>query len=368
MSAVETARRYGRHLAPLLSQRPRGWKSVIYNTAMAKVKRVGPLMMPAHVSIEPTNLCNARCPVCETGNKSMERKNGLLEYDQFVELMDQLAPTTAVLMYYFMGEPFLNPRSYDMIRYARKKGIYVETCTNGDYVDAEGVVYSDINQISFQISGLDNDSHGLYRVRSNFDKVSANLEKLIQLRNATPGSNVQVEVGFIVMKHNESQVPEFLRWARELGVDKANIIDPCVRSVAEGKVMLPENRDYWFYDEDAFAAGILKPKQVPDNECTWVWNSTMINWNGDVVPCCRDPHGRHVFGNALEQPFRSIWNGDAITEFRRSIVTEQGKVDICKLCSGYGVPNLTRSRPMSFEVERHTFNPVDIELTQFSDK
>lgn len=359
-----TTLNYSKRAGLLARHRPKGWRSVIYNTAMAKAKRVRPLMMPAHVSIEPTNICNARCPVCETGNRSMERKNGLLDYDLYTSLIDELAPTTAVLMYYFMGEPFLNPRSYDMIRYARQKDIYVETCTNGDYADPEGIVYSDINQVSFQISGLDNPSHQVYRVRSDFNKVSRNVEALVALRNKTPGSNVKIELGFIVMKHNESQVPEFLKWARGLGVDKANIIDPCVRSVAEGKLMLPENRDYWFYDEEAFSCGVLKPKHLPDNECTWVWNSTMINWNGDVVPCCRDPHGRHVFGNAFETPFKQIWNGEAITNFRRRIVSNQAGVDICTLCSGYGVPNLNRSRPVSFEVERHTFNPVSIDLSE----
>lgn len=329
---------------------------------MAKARRVGPLMMPSHVSIEPTNICNARCPVCETGNQSMERKNGLLNYENFVGLVDELAPTTSVMMYYFMGEPFLNPRSYDMIRYARSKDIYVETCTNGDYADAEGIIYSDINQISFQISGLDNDSHQVYRVRSDFNKVSQNVEALVKLRNQTPGSNVKIELGFIVMKHNEKQVPEFLAWAHGIGVDKANLIDPCVRSVAEGKLMLPENRDYWFYDEEAFNCGVLKPKHSPENECTWVWNSTMINWNGDVVPCCRDPHGRHVFGNAFETPLDEIWNGEAIKNFRRQIITDQGNIAICKLCSGYGVPKLSRSRSLSFEVERHTYNSIEADI------
>ena len=40
-------------------------------------------------------------------------------------------------MFYFMGEPFLNRHAYDMIRYARNRSIYVETCTNGDFVDTK---------------------------------------------------------------------------------------------------------------------------------------------------------------------------------------------------------------------------------------
>ena len=125
--------RFGLELA---AKRPKGWRSVLYNTVLSKARVAGPLMLPAHVSIEPTNICNARCPICETGNRSMERRSGLLDFDAYRKLIDEIAPHTAVLMFYFMGEPFLNKHAYEMIRYARRKDIYVETCTNGDFVDA----------------------------------------------------------------------------------------------------------------------------------------------------------------------------------------------------------------------------------------
>ncbi|WP_082114093.1 radical SAM/SPASM domain-containing protein [Kiloniella litopenaei] len=359
---LKRAARIAKFGTELAIRRPKGWKSVLYNTALAKAKIAGPLMLPAHISIEPTNACNARCPVCETGNRSMERKYGMLDEKAFQNFIDLNADTTAVLMYYFMGEPFLNSKSYDMIRYAREKDIYVETCTNGDILDAEGLIYSDINQISFQIGGLSPESHGVYRIRSNFDKITKNIEALVELRNKTPNSNVQIEIGFIVMKHNEHEVKDFISWANGIGADKANIVDPCVRDVEEGYKYLPENKQYWFYDEEAFEKGYLKPKKLSDNECTWVWNSAMINWDGSVVPCCRDPHGRHQFGNAFEQPFHEIWNGQGLTEFRNQIVTSIKDVDICKLCSGFGIPQLERSRPLNFEVQRMSFDTTPVEL------
>jgi radical SAM protein with 4Fe4S-binding SPASM domain len=347
--------------AALLRHRPKGWKSVVYNTAMAKIGRVGPLMMPAHISIEPTNVCNARCPVCETGNGSLSRSSGFLEYDNFTSLIDDVEATTSVLMFYFMGEPFLNRRAYEMIRYARSKGIFVETCTNGDFVSAEGVVYSDVNQISFQIGGLDNETHEKYRVRSRFDRVEKNLGELIALRSKHPESQVRVEVGFIVMRHNEHQVQDFLAWAKDLGVDKAIVVDPCVRTVEEGSQFLTKDEAYWFYDAEAFKKGVLRPKVIPENECTWVWNSTMINWNGDVVPCCRDPHGQYLLGNAFEEPLRRVWNSEKSREFRRGISTNQSQVGICALCSGYGVPRLHRAETVGFKVEHHTVNDPDLD-------
>jgi radical SAM protein with 4Fe4S-binding SPASM domain len=359
MSALKE---YATRTLTLVRRRPRGWRSLLYNTAMAKAKRPGPLMPPVHISIEPTNACNLGCPVCETGNGSLARSRGMLDYDRFCRFIDEVAPHTAVLMYYFMGEPFLNKRAYDMIRYARQKDIYVETCTNGDFANAEGIIYSDINQVSFQIGGMTQTTHETYRVRSDLARIRRNIERLVDERRRHPGSNVQIEAGFIVMKHNEHEVPEFLRWAREIGLDRANVIDPCVRTVAEGHDLLPNDRRYWFYDEEAFARGVLKPKHLQDNECTWVWNSVMVNWDGSVVPCCRDPHGRHVFGNVFETPLAEIWNGPAMRGFRERIVRDQGGVDICKLCSGFGVPALTRTRPLSFEVKRLSLDESTLDI------
>lgn len=353
---------YARRAGDLMKRRPKGWQSLLYNTALAKARLSGPLMMPTYISIEPTNACNARCPVCETGNGSMARPTGMLDAGQFRKFIDEVAPTTAMLSYYFMGEPFMHRQSYDMIRYARDKGIFVETCTNGDFVNAEGVIYSDINQINFQIGGMRQETHGVYRIRSNLEKIHKNLYALLDERRKHPQSNVEINVGFIVMRHNEHEVPEFLRWAKEIGVDRANVIDPCVRTIVEGHAMLPKDRRYWFYDEAAFEQGVLKPKVVMQNECVWIWNTVQLNWNGDVVPCCRDPQGKHLFGNAFERPLREIWNGAKMRAFRRKIVTRQGEIDICKLCSGFGVPKLGQTKPLNFEIRRLSLDTTALDI------
>lgn len=336
---------------------PKGWPSFVWNTGMAQMRRSGPLMPPVHVAIEPTNACNAKCPVCETGKNEMVRRKGMLDKQAYENFVGRIAKHTNSLMYYFMGEPFLNKHAYDMIRFTREKGIYVETCTNGDFVDAKGVIYSDINKISFQLGGMTEESHQRYRVASSLGKARKNLYELIEERRRHPESNVQVEVGFIVMRHNEHEVPAFLKWAEEIGVDIANVVDPCVRNMFEGYAYLPRDKKYWYYDEHAFEQGVLRPKVVPENECVWIWNSMQINWNGDAVPCCRDPNGRHVLGNVFEDGLMRTFNGRRAREFRRRILTDQGNVDICRLCSGYGMPNMIKEKPASFSVMRHTMNP-----------
>lgn len=344
----------------LVSRRPKGWRSLLWNSSMAQLRRPGPLMAPVHVSIEPTNACNARCPVCETGKGDMRRKTGFLDEQLYKEFIDDAAPTTAVLLYYFMGEPFMHRSAYDMIRYARDKGIYVETCTNGDFVDAEGVIFSDINKISFQLGGMDQATHQRYRVRTRLDKAVKSLEELIALRKKHPDSNVEIEVGFIVMRHNEHQVGDFLDWAKKIGVNRANVIDPCARNMLEAHAYLPKDKKYWYYDEEAFARGVLKPKKLPDNECVWIWNSVQLNWDGTAVPCCRDPNGRFPLGNVFDKGLRAVFNGEAATDFRRKLLADQGSISICKLCSGYGLPRLEHPKTPGFVAERHTVNRDDV--------
>jgi MoaA/NifB/PqqE/SkfB family radical SAM enzyme len=349
-----------RLVGEMLAKRPKGWQSLLWNSTMAQLRRPGPLMAPVHVSIEPTNACNARCPVCETGKGDMARRTGFLDETLYRAFIDEAAPTTAVLLYYFMGEPFMHRASYDMIRYARDKGIYVETCTNGDFVDPEGVIYSDINRISFQLGGMDQATHERYRVRTRLDKAIANLERLVALRRKHPNSAVEIEVGFIVMRHNEHQVNDFLEWARKIGVDRASVIDPCVRNMMEAHAYLPKDRRYWFYDEEAFARGILKPKKLPDNECVWIWNSIQLNWDGTAVPCCRDPNGRFPLGNVFERGLKQVFNGEAATAFRARLLKDQGGISICRLCSGYGLPRLQHAKPAGFTIARHSINPPDL--------
>lgn len=295
---------------------------------------------PMNITIEQTNVCNLDCPVCETGAGILGRTAGHMSYDQFTTIIDKVGAHTNTLMFYFMGEPFLNKRSYDMIAYAKQAGIpFVETCTNGDFVDPVRIVASGLDKVSFQIGGMTQETHQVYRINGKLDRVMANLQETLRQRQQQQ-STMQIEVGFIVMKHNEHEVEHFQKTVMAMGADRAVIVDPCVRTVEQGKQLLPLNKRHWIYDQAAFDRGVLKPKDLPDNSCPWIYYSLAIHVNGDVVPCCRDPKGQEVMGNILRQDLDDIWNGDKYRDFRARILKDQGAVGICKLCSSYPVSRI----------------------------
>ncbi len=328
--------------------RPQGFWDFCLDTVSAVFKTGRIWGNPAFITIEPTNACDLECPVCETGAKILGRPKGRMSLPHYQHLVDQITHHTNAIQLYFMGEPFLHHDIYAMIRYAKQQGIFVNIYSNGSVLDPEQTVASGLDEVNFNISGLTQETHQAYRINSNLERVISNIKALVAARErASVGQPAdgkrrtpKINVGLIVMRQNEHEVDEFLRIVPTWGVDRAHVVDPCVRNMTQALTMLPENKKYWFYDEEAFKRGVLKPKYVPDNRCNWIYYSTIITWNGDVVPCCRDATGKHVMGNVFQEEFNTIWNGPKYREFRRKISTQQGSVDICRLCASFPVPAL----------------------------
>ena len=67
-----------------------------------------------------------------------------------------------------------------------------------------------------------------------------------------------------------------------------------------------------------------------------------INWDGEAVPCCRDPNGIFPLGNVFEKGMLNVFNSKESVNFRKNIINKQNGVSICSLCSSYGLPVLQK--------------------------
>ena len=290
---------------------------------------------PINITIEPTNHCNLSCPVCETGSGELGRPNRQMTLAEFKTIISKVCAHTNTLIFYFMGEPFLNREAYQMISFAKDSGVpWVTTCTNGESVDPRQLVKSKLDEINFQIGGMSQETHQIYRVNGDLERVLHNLRETVRLKQES-GVKLRITCGFILMRHNEHEVELFQQTISAMGLDEAAIIDPCVRNIEQGKLYLPSDEKRWYYDPQAFRTGKLRPRLVSKNSCPWIYYSLAIHSNGDVVPCCRDAKGGHIMGNLLNQSFISIWNGERYLAFRREILSNQSQMNICSLCSGY---------------------------------
>src|SRR5437764_9788573 len=89
---------------------------------------------PISISFEPTTSCNLRCPECPSGLRAFTRPTGMLQKDFFRQTIDDIHKDILYLIFYFQGEPFLNPDFLEMVKYAHDKGIYTATSTNAHYL------------------------------------------------------------------------------------------------------------------------------------------------------------------------------------------------------------------------------------------
>src|SRR3989338_2689484 len=100
----------------------RAWNlAMVYASKYMRLKN--PWGKPYYLLIEPTNLCNLKCPMCPTGNGTMPRPRGFMTFETFKKIIDEMGDylITVTLMNY--GEPFLNQDVYKMISYANKRNI-----------------------------------------------------------------------------------------------------------------------------------------------------------------------------------------------------------------------------------------------------
>ncbi len=301
---------------------------------------------PVLLTLEPANVCDQKCTVCETGQGILGRKAQMMSFEEFKYILDQFDSNLKVLYLYFMGETFLNKDAYKMIRYAADRGLYVSVCTNGNSLIPEKLIETGIADIWFQIAGITQEDHEKYRRGGDLQKVKDNIRKLLSLRD-TKRDKIKKEkypmhigMGYILMKYNEGKVNGFLDLAKELKVDTYHVIPTCARNIEQAREYLPSDKNLWYYDRAELEKGRLAPRNIPHNYCEWIYFTTTIQVSGDVVPCCRDPLGQYVLGNVFEENIYQIWNNDKYRKLRHRVTIAQNLLQLCNLCEGYSIPKI----------------------------
>ena len=290
---------------------------------------------PFVLMVEPTNICNLKCPLCPSGNGDMTRPKGKMDFDAFQRVFEQLADDLLLLMLWNQGEPFINRRLNDMVRLAKARNVPTITSTNVHYIrtpqDAEDIVGSGLDEIILSLDGANAETYTKYRVGGNFNRVLEGIRYLTAAKRRLDADHPLVHLQFIIMKHNESEVDDIRRLAAELDVDRLTLKTAQVYTQEEARNYLPSDgaQSRYRYDTEA-----LTTKSKIVNTCRHLWYSTVVNWDGSVSPCCFDKDLRHGLGNALNgRTFDGIWTGESYTSFRNAILKDRASVLMCRNCS-----------------------------------
>lgn len=289
---------------------------------------------PISISFEPTTSCNLRCPECPSGLRAFTRPTGMLQKDFFSETIDQLSAELLYLVFYFQGEPYLNPGFLDMVKYATQKKIYTATSTNAHYLtdeNARRTIESGLDRLIISIDGTTQEVYEQYRVGGRLDKVLEGARNIVKWKKELGSKTPFIIFQFLVVRPNEHQVEEARELGKQIGVDAvwfktAQIYD----FENDPNQLIPVNGKYSRYqktDEGYTFKGKLA------NHCWRLWHDPVITWDGLVAPCCFDKDAQHKLGDLKTKPFKEIWNNPAYKEFRSRILLGRKNIDICSNCS-----------------------------------
>ena len=179
---------------------------------------------PPMVMIDPSNICNLRCPMCPMYNGTVQLPKGKLEFLNLKKLMDEIGPYVFQIQFWNQGEPFLNKDFIKMVRYAKTKGVMTITSTNGHFITtneiAEQVITSGLDQIIFSMDGTNQESYEKYRVNGDYNLVIANLERLSQAKIRLKSKTPLIELQFIIFKHNQNEIDQLKALAKRNKINR----------------------------------------------------------------------------------------------------------------------------------------------------
>jgi radical SAM protein with 4Fe4S-binding SPASM domain len=290
--------------------------------------------LPISISFEPTTSCNLRCPECPSGLRAFTRPTGMLQQDFFKETIDQLSKDLFYLVFYFQGEPFLNPDFLEMVNYASRKRIYTATSTNAHYLTSEiakSTVESGLDRLIISIDGTTQEVYQQYRVGGKLDKVIEGTRNILYWKKKLKSHTPFVIFQFLVVKPNEHQVNEIKKLGKELDVDDVWFKTAQVYDYEnDPNNLIPVNEKYSRYQKTENG---YRYKGKLANSCWRLWHDPVITWDGLVAPCCFDKDASHKFGDLKKKSFKEIWKNGEYSKFRTQILRGRKNIDICSNCT-----------------------------------
>lgn len=290
---------------------------------------------PISISFEPTTSCNLRCPECPSGLREFTRPTGMLQKSFFEQTIDDIHKELLYLIFYFQGEPYLNPDFLNMVKYAHDKGIYTATSTNAHYLTdekAKATVESGLDRLIISIDGTTQDVYQSYRVGGKLDKVLEGARNIVKWKKELNSKTPFIFFQFLVVKPNEHQIEAVKQLGKEIGVDQVRFKTAQVYDFEnDPNQLIPSINKYSRYKKDKNGKTISKSGL--SNRCWKLWHANVITWDGLVVPCCFDKDATHQLGNLKTQSFKETWNNDNYKQFRRELMQSRKNIDICSNCS-----------------------------------
>jgi len=301
--------------------------------------------LPPTIHIEPTNICNLKCPLCPAGSGSLKRPKGIMSFDMFQTVLNELEDVLLCVILFAFGEPFLNKELPRMIKECTDRNILTLTSTNGHCLqtldEALRIVDARLSALIIAMDGSTQEIYQAYRKSGKLEMVKRCVANIEQAKTMSGSDLPYTNLRVVVTRNNEGDLSNIERIARDLGVNMFSCKSlGCLAHDKEFKTYEPDKKDMRRFSNQS-----LPRRDKASIRCPFPFRQPTIYWDGTVVGCgCASgyAHLETPFGKLGEQSFRDLWNSTKAIELRRSIRTGLNLPIFCHFC-----PYRGRSRDTS---------------------
>ena len=299
--------------------------------------------------------CNMRCIMCEehsphSGLQAARRREGrqrrLMPFDLIRRVVTDAAPRgLREIVPSTMGEPLLYEHFDDILDLCSRYGVRLNLTTNGTFPRLGAKAWAEriapvASDVKISWNGATKATQEAIMIGSNWEKVLGNVKTFIAVRDAHAGgggNRCRVTFQLTFMEANVAELPDIVRLAAELGVDRVkghhlwahfgeiekqsmrrdrpairrwNRAVLAAREAAAGSRLPNGERvlldNIFLLDEEA--TGDL----APGGPCPFLGREAWVSAEGRFDPCCAPDAQRRTlgdFGNLHEQSLMEVWKG-----------------------------------------------------------
>jgi len=240
------------------------------------------------LELELTSRCNAACPQCPRTNADLFKKD-LDHYREITveNLQTWLPPQILknlkkIVFKGTFSEPLISKYFVEIIEwFIKNTNASIDIHTNGSLRNEIFWCWLAKNlppnsTVVFALDGLQ-DTHSIYRIHTNFDKIIANAKTFIE-----NGGHAIWQ--FIIFKHNEHQINSAKLMSQELGFKNFYTMFSDRTIDNEFTKKYNSEKSINRQQEKNLITDSIINKNV---QCKSIRNKEIfINWDGEVFPCC----------------------------------------------------------------------------------
>lgn len=205
---------------------------------------------------EITSYCNAKCPHCPRfepdGSLKANLKLSHWDYKKILDSLqlDKMTNLKLVILEGDKGDPCMHPNLDEIIiAFLNSPGNpNVSLTTNGSIQNSDWwkklAKFSDRLTVTFSVDGLE-DTNNVYRVKTNYKKIVENYTSFI----SNGGKAVWK---FIVFQHNQHQINEAKKLARQIGFESIKFRHPFLERFLD-------NYQWPIFDKNKFLGNLSPP-------------------------------------------------------------------------------------------------------------